>query len=505
MCVKWPSGIPNFWDSQGHILKFNSQDGSALLWGCIGEMRTVLEWAVQLDKVEPQTFTEFRRHLLFLHKLNQHHLTQRSQKYLRWSMIIGTVCSINIKYIMLIKFDYLILTSKKATLRAFFFFLLRKTPFRFSLRSKFMKLGGPTYKGWAFQGRGVEIFIGHRRYLWQRRNTREFEFIITMPGEICNLFVFDFLKSSNLLRGEWKITRLDLQLTLGYEFGSQEQIMFFYWNFYKNQSALEKRAKKRKVKLTANEEYLLVSVGCKKQERSEWKVYSSELAGNYPKEVNVRFEVTLKTSLQYLNYLGESDGCIERCNFRIIQQTLFEAADTFLLSKHRSLLKNWSSYLKAQKELEKTKAEPILALTAHPTKQEFRPRGSEKPREATSGRRKSRFSEELALVAEALESFAKMVQSKRPTFSHKQVHYLNDQLKTQNWRVSWNRRKQWALVPTEMNPATVRPITKKGEDSGDWERRGGFEVFGRSLEQGCSGVPPITEPQNGLHRGTEGQ
>ena len=79
-----------FWNSEflgvirpdGHILKFNSQDGSGLVWGCVGEIITVLELAVQLDKVESQTFTEFRRHLLFLHKLSKHKLSRRSEKYL---------------------------------------------------------------------------------------------------------------------------------------------------------------------------------------------------------------------------------------------------------------------------------------------------------------------------------------------------------------------------------------------------------------------------------------
>lgn len=45
-----------------------------------------------------------------------------------------------------IRFDFLTFTSKKATLRAFFFFLVKKAPFRFTLRSKFMQIGGPLAK-----------------------------------------------------------------------------------------------------------------------------------------------------------------------------------------------------------------------------------------------------------------------------------------------------------------------------------------------------------------------
>ena len=276
-----------------------------------------------------------------------------------------------------------------------------------------------------------------------------------MPGEICNLFVFDFLKNSNLLKGEWEITRLDLQLTLGYEFASKKQIIFLYSNFFRTQFLIEEnRNQNREVGIDVNKKYAAVTVGSKKQHRNLWKVYSSTLDGHYPQEVDVRLEVTIKNSSQYLNCLAKSEGNIEKCNFRIIQRTLLEAADTFLLSKHRSLVKDWCCYLKAQKELEKTKAD-------HPTKQKFRPRGSEK---ATRGRRKSRFSEELALVAQALESLSEMVRHKRQTFSHKQVQYLNDQLSSQNWRMSWNIRKEWAIRPRESNPLwgpLFAPLPKK--------------------------------------------
>lgn len=67
-------------------------------------------------------------------------------------------------------------------------------------------------------------------------------------------------------------------------------------------------------------------------------------------------------------------------------------------------------------------------------------------------RRKSVLSEELTLFSQALQSFAEMLKSKRPTFSHKQMKYLNGQLSTTHWRISWNRRQQWALVPRSVNP-----------------------------------------------------
>ena len=360
-----------------------------------------------------------------------------------------------------IAFDFLTLTSKKVTLRAFFFFLIKKVPFRFTLRSKFMKIGGPAYKGFSFTGgtSGTKGPSGKRNrdefFVGQRRSPKGYEYIIAIPGEICNLFVFDFLKNSNLLAREWQITRLDLQLTLDYEFASANQLIDFYWNFYKNQRVLTK-----KIKFTTNDEYLLMSVGSKKQRQREWKVYTSELDGDFPKKIPIRFEVTLKNSSQYLNCLGESDGCIEKCNFRILQRSLLEAADTFLLSKHRSLVQDWSSYLKAQNELGKTKVEPRRKLD-HQTKQECSARGSFGEKR---GIRQSSFSEELALVSQALESLSQMVRHKRQTFSHKQVKYLNDQFSSRDWRMSWNIGKEWAIIPMESNPLWAplfAPLPKK--------------------------------------------
>lgn len=81
----WHSEFLGVIDSQGNILKFDCQDGSSPVWGLVGEIITVLESAVQLDKVETRTFTELRHHLLSLHKLNKHKLSQRSgfyEKYL---------------------------------------------------------------------------------------------------------------------------------------------------------------------------------------------------------------------------------------------------------------------------------------------------------------------------------------------------------------------------------------------------------------------------------------
>ena len=358
---------------------------------------------------------------------------------------------------MKIEFDYFTVTAKSSNIRSFFFDLLKKTPRRFSLRSKFLKLGGPAYKGWAFQVESEEFFIGQRR-----SKNFEYEYIVTLPGRVCNLFIFSFFLNLNLVNNKWRITRLDLQLTLAYNFTIKNRLRNLYWNFYKNQSA---KTKSRKVKFVSNTNYCLISVGSKKRRQNEWKVYSSELDGNYPKEVNVRFETTIKTLSQYLNCLAESNGCIQKCNFMIIQRTLLEAADTFLLSKHRLLVKDWSSYLKAQQE----------SRCRGPSDAQRGPRGI-----ISSGSRKSCFSEELSLVAESLQSFAKMVRLQRQTFSHKQVKFLNDQLNSQHWKISWNIRKEWAIIPTESNPLwppLFAPLPQKGRAQAISKRQGALKTL----------------------------
>lgn len=46
--------------------------------------------------------------------------------------------------------------------------------------------------------------------------------------------------------------------------------------------------------------------------------------------------------------------------------------------------------------------------------------------------------------------------------------------------------------------SALRPITEKGEGSGDSKATKRFEIFGSSLQQGCSVVPRIAQPQNSL-------
>lgn len=164
-----------------------------------------------------------------------------------------------------------------------------------------------------------------------------------------NLFAFDFLKSPNLLKGLWKITRVDLQLTFRYDFRNEDHITGLYISFYRAQRAVEK--KNRPVSLDLNEYFARVRVGFgKERRRNSWKVYTSMTKRQIFQGLGVRFEVTIRSSGEYQKALENSKGNIESCNFGIIQRTLLEAAKTALLSKHRKFVKDWPSYLKAHHE-----------------------------------------------------------------------------------------------------------------------------------------------------------
>lgn len=328
----------------------------------------------------------------------------------------------------LISFDYFTITSCSSTLRSFFFFLLRTAPFCFSWKLRLMSVGGSPYKGVFFKGgfrARQEFFVG------QRRGAKGYNYIVTIPGEISNSFVSHFLINSNLSRGKWKITRLDLQLTLYYEFSSKKQLEYRYWEFYGAQQALEKTKKKggRPVKFTANDKYLLVSVGSKKQNRGEWKLYTAKWEGGFPQQLKVRFELTVKNSSKYLKMLKEN--CIDMSNFLVMRQTLEEAVETDLLAQHRFVMRDWDYY--------KSQAKP----------QRARP---ERSSQKAPSKRQSRFQGELVSVARALKSFAELMRTKKSTFSHKQVRYLNDQLSSREWRISWNIREEWSVIPTKGNP-----------------------------------------------------
>ena len=334
-----------------------------------------------------------------------------------------------------IKFDFMTITSKEASLRAFSFFLLKKSDSSFTVRLHYRHMGGCLYKGVSVEVGGPDsndFFIG------QRNNSKGYDFIITISTEISNQFASSFLKNSNLLNGIWRITRLDLQLTTGFEFKNEDHIIYLYSSFFRAQKALEKKKRGRDVGLTLNKKFALVSVSFSKtMRRNSWKVYTSM---SKKRGLGVRFEVTVKNSLEYLDALKNCERDIKKCNFKIIKWTLKEAAKTDLLAKHRGIVKDWLTYIKAQDGPETS----FLERGHRPTPKEPR-----RPPIDGRPRRKSRLSEELTLVAQALQSLAEMVKSKRPTFSHKQMKYLNDQLSPTHWRVSWNIRKEWAIIPTQ--------------------------------------------------------
>ena len=307
-------------------------------------------------------------------------------------------------------------------------------------------MGGFPYRGWASRDGGT--FVGHRP-----KKRGGFDFIVSLSGANCNFFIFELLINSFFLKGIWRMTRLDLEFTLDYEFLRKRQLKSEFRRFHGAQTFLEeKTARFREVSLILNQKYALVNVGLKKNQQAySWKVYTSGLEDDFPAHLGVRFEVTIKNPLKYLNELTKNEGNIEKCNYFLIKKTLLEAADTPLLLKHRYFMKNWSVYHKSRETVwedllppENQKNQSVLRRTAQ--------------------ERKNQFQAELTQVSLSLNAFAELLKTKKSILSHKQISLLNQQFRTTEWRLSWNRHQQWALVPTKINPLwgpLFKPLPKK--------------------------------------------
>ena len=57
--------------ADGRLLKFRCEEGCGAVWGEIGDIITVLEWAVRLNKIEPPTFIQLRKYLLCLFNIHK--------------------------------------------------------------------------------------------------------------------------------------------------------------------------------------------------------------------------------------------------------------------------------------------------------------------------------------------------------------------------------------------------------------------------------------------------
>ena len=107
--------------------------------------------------------------------------------------------------------------------------------------------------------------IGEERekfFIGSRLNGNRWEYLLTIPGKVCNILVESLLRNPNIMNGEWKMTRLDVQLTLGKEFTSKKEICKIYWQFFEAQMGLESTKKKgREVSIEGDESFISVHIG----------------------------------------------------------------------------------------------------------------------------------------------------------------------------------------------------------------------------------------------------
>nr|YP_009514400.1 hypothetical protein [Caulerpa lentillifera]AXG75894.1 hypothetical protein [Caulerpa lentillifera]QKS32300.1 hypothetical protein [Caulerpa lentillifera]QUV75640.1 hypothetical protein [Caulerpa lentillifera] len=115
--------------------------------------------------------------------------------------------------------------------------------------------------------------------------------MVIVSGPPSDLFAFFFLKDPNLLiMSNWKLTRLDLQLTLYREI-EVNKLIDLYIQFYKLQvKKEEKLGLKAQVYLEKKDSYISVS----RKELGSRKNYFKKLLEPEDK-YGIRFEVTLKS------------------------------------------------------------------------------------------------------------------------------------------------------------------------------------------------------------------
>nr|YP_009519451.1 hypothetical protein [Rhipiliopsis peltata]AYC65455.1 hypothetical protein [Rhipiliopsis peltata] len=327
-----------------------------------------------------------------------------------------------------LKFDYVTLTSKKKSLRRFFFRTLKKIAkdFRIVSCSKHqLRIGGSAYQGFIF------YLVNEKGWFLGRRSARSksgYEYILSIPGEMSNSFIAEFLQDPNFeaFAKDWRFTRLDLQCTLGIE---ELEVRKLYWEFYNAQRKWEagKPAKQqREVKLIVEEDpqtqkgFLCVSVGSNKAQRNLLKIYSE-----LPVFDLVRLEITLRKTAIFKRLFRKNDLNLNKMCHAIFGQQLATLAETPLLDEHRSFLKNSAD------------AEPSL--------------------QQVKKKAKVQFKEGCVSVAQAHESLVAALKPQMHVFSHQQIRYLNEQFPIKSWQICWANAKQWALIPTEHN-ALYQPL-----------------------------------------------
>ena len=101
-------------------------------------------------------------------------------------------------------------------------------------------------------------------------------------------------------------------------------------------------------------------------------------------------------------------------------------------------------------------------------------------------------------MAQAFQSFSEMIRLKKSKFSHQQVRFLNAEFNSCEWRVSWNRRGRWALVPKDGN-SLFGPLFSplNGLKAASNSRKTALKALATKLNEAivrCNSIPERKKP-----------
>lgn len=184
------------------------------------------------------------------------------------------------------------------------------------------------------------LFLGTREL-----EDQEMVAIATIAGPSSDLFIDDLFQKTEILNGSWKITRLDLQLTMDSELCLNpdlevftDETLNYYQEFFKSQRKLEKD-KERPVNITERPDaFVVVGIGSSKSGSNRISVYTCLLEkARADGDPAVRLEIRLGSTRSFIKKLKEQG--LEFAKFELFKNRLSSLVETPLLEKHRTFIK----------------------------------------------------------------------------------------------------------------------------------------------------------------------
>lgn len=213
--------------------------------------------------------------------------------------------------------DFLTITSKDQELLNWFENLIN-SKFDDCFKEEDQLRWGQSYIGHSYffeQTRTNKAFLGYR-FKTEDELEDQLEALVTIPGYYSDFFLNDVFTKQEILTGKWRITRLDIQLTLDCDLFQEKEMTDYrqsvleeYRELSEKQRYLEaNQGKGREVDLTEKPpKYVVVGIGSSQSRRNRVAIYSSltekaRLIGN----PFVRLEVRLGNTDNFIQLINEN-------------------------------------------------------------------------------------------------------------------------------------------------------------------------------------------------------